>query len=161
MAGVHGGRSRVIAIGTAALVVVALMALRPTETLAQAGNVGGTIGNRDKSISGEKPATPRRAAPATRKATAAAKDEVKSKGKRCPSIAGAWNSWAAGLFGKGDAVFGKDGSATHRSGITGTWRCENGQLHITWSDGKPGLVHLSPDGKKITNAAGGVHASRD
>jgi hypothetical protein len=80
----------------------------------------------------------------------------------CPSIVGTWNSWASGLWGKGDATFYKDGTATHRSFIfNGKWWCKNGQLHIEWADGKPGVVTLSADGKKIFSADGGVHMSRD
>ncbi len=65
------------------------------------------------------------------------------------------------MFGKGDATFNKDGSAIHRSGIPGRWLCDNGQLRIEWSDGKPGPVRLSADGKKIISGDGAIHASRD
>ncbi|HLX17293.1 MAG TPA: hypothetical protein VKS24_19065 [Bradyrhizobium sp.] len=53
-----------------------------------------------------------------------------------------------------------DGSARHASGIAGKWRCDNGQLYIEWSDGKPGPVRVSADGKRILNSSGGVHMSR-
>ena len=87
--------------------------------------------------------------------------EKKPQGSRCPNIAGVWDSWSSGLFGKGDTTFNKDGAATHRSGIRGKWWCENGELRIEWSDGKPGPARLSADGKKIFNAQGEIHMSRD
>ena len=158
----QGGRLRRIVQMAMAAAIFTLIAVMPPAAQVQPGNVGGTIGNRDKSVSGE--TSPPRSTPKPRKAvtsTATATTTQKSKGQRCPNITGAWNSWASGMFGKGDAVFNKDGTATHRSGIPGKWRCEDGQLHIEWSDGKPGLVRLSADRKQILNASGGVHASRD
>jgi uncharacterized caspase-like protein len=80
----------------------------------------------------------------------------------CPNIVGTWNSWASGMWGKGDATFYKDGTATHRSFFfNGKWFCKSGQLRIEWADGKPGAVTVSPDGKKIFNSEGSVHMSRD
>jgi uncharacterized caspase-like protein len=87
--------------------------------------------------------------------------EKKPQDFKCPNITGVWNSWASGFFGKRDARFESDGTAVYHFGIRGRWWCDKGQLRIEWSDGKPGAVWLSPDGKKILNAEGGVHMSRD
>jgi hypothetical protein len=128
--------------------------------LAQAGSTGGTIGKQGKSISGgaepANPATAPVAAPHAKPTRPA-----QSRAAQCPNITGVWNSWASGLFGKGDATFRVDGSAIHRSGIPGKWWCANGQLRIEWADGKPGAVRLSADGKQILSGSGSVHMSRD
>jgi hypothetical protein len=78
----------------------------------------------------------------------------------CPNIVGTWNSWASGLFGKGDTTFYKDGRAIHSSTIGGWWRCENGNLLISWAGETPGTFKLS--GKQIINTkTGSVGFSRD
>lgn len=145
------------------LVITAFVSIatqRPA--LAQAGSIGGTIGKTDKSASGgqERPERPNQTIRPHQK-EAVETTTVQKKATGCPNIVGAWDSWASGIFGKGDATFNEDGTATHRSGIPGKWWCENGQLHIEWADGRPGLVKVSRDGKKIISAGGGIHASRD
>ena len=78
----------------------------------------------------------------------------------CPNIVGSWTSWASLLFGRGDATFAADGTATHRSGFHGKWWCDNGELHIDWGDGRDSHVTVSPDGQKIFNATGRLSFSR-
>lgn len=122
----------------------------PTFVLAQAGSTGGTIGKQGKSVSGgEDEKRPRQSAPPSGQRTS------------CPNIVGLWNSWASGLFGKADTTFISDGTAKHRSGIPGTWKCEGGQLVMTWGSGRVEHFTLSPDRKKIIRSDGAVGFSRD
>ena len=65
------------------------------------------------------------------------------------------------MVGKHDTTFHADGTATHRMGFRAKWWCDDGQLHIEWSDGRPGPVRLSANGKQIVGLDGGVHMSRD
>jgi len=146
--------------GLLALSVVTLAATATSKAfssgsyiLAQAGSAGGDIGKHGKSASGGEDAP--RARPAKR-TNATAKHSPS-----CPNIVGKWSSWASGIFGRNDTSFNKDGSAYHASGIPGKWYCENGQMHIEWSDGKPGVVKFSADGKQMLSSDGSVHMSRD
>jgi len=125
------------------------------------GSTGGTLGKTDQSISGDqrRPPPPAKSSPPKK---AAAPGPQPEKGGRCPNIVGVWNSWASGMWGKGDTTFKSDGSATHSPGGAGKWWCANGQLHIDWGgSGKPGPVRLSADGKKMLGSDGGIHMSRD
>jgi hypothetical protein len=113
---------------------------------AQSGSTGGSLGKQGKSVSGGagNATSPRTVAPSPQRSAPS-----------CPSIAGTWNSWASGMFGKGDTTFGRDGSATHRSGINGKWWCENGELRMQWAGGVENHT-LSADRKTITRSDGAV-----
>jgi hypothetical protein len=143
------------------MVMAVLLAVTAPSAQVQPGSIGGSIGSnvgrQGKSVSGDEQTPPKKQklAPVTPANT------EKQTVARCPDIVGPWNSWASGMFGKGDATFNRDGSAVHRSGISGKWWCENGQLHIDWSDGKPGIVRVTANGKQIISRDGGIHASRD
>ncbi len=144
--------------------------------LAQAGSSGGSVippgdmGKTRKSISGGEPqaqpapaATPKpsageRSQRATRRRAAGARPAARAT--RCPNIVGVWSSWASGLIGKNDTTFYANGTGVHRTGIRGRWWCENGQLHIEWPDGRPGVVEVSADGRTIT-AGGKLHMRRE
>jgi hypothetical protein len=128
-------------------------------SFAQGGSTGGSIGKQNKSVSGGESDAP---APRPLKKGVARHPDRPNKPPKsgCPSIVGAWNSWSSHIFGSGDAVMDADGTAKHASGITGRWHCDNGQLYIEWSDGKPGPVRVSADGKRVFNSSGGVHMSR-
>jgi hypothetical protein len=92
---------------------------------------------------------------------AVAPDPPSGKSGPCPNIAGVWNSWASGIWGKGDTTFKSDGSAMHNAGIPGKWWCEKGRLFISWGGNSIGAVTISADGKKIFGSDGGIHMSRD
>jgi len=124
--------------------------------LAQAGSAGGSIGLKGKSAVGS--VAPK--LPSRRKAKPPVHVQRPGRKTACPDITGHWSSWASGLFGKNDTVFNADGTAYHSAGISGKWFCKNGQLHIEWPDGKPGIVKLSADGKKLLDSLGKVHMSR-
>jgi hypothetical protein len=184
------GKSAATATAFALLIACSIAAVRPATAepilptasvqsavqqrqprIAQAGSSGGSVvppqsaGKKDKSISSgpssqEEGATP----PATQAPAKSAKPRraarAKAPASRCPNIAGVWSSWASGIMGKNDTVFGGDGSATHRSGIKGRWWCADGELHIEWPDGRPGVVTLSADGRTIYSSSGRVHMRR-
>ncbi len=141
----------------AALALATLIASTPAAAQSP-GNVGGTIGKKTRSVSGETPA-PRTTK--SRKAVASARPAGETKSKRCPNIVGTWNSWATSLFGAGDAVFRSDGTATHRSGIPGKWSCEDGQLRLGWSNSKTEVIRLSADRKQIICTNGSICFSKD
>jgi len=140
--------------------------------IAQAGSSGGSVvppqsvGKKDKSISSGPSSQEQGAAPPATQAPAKSvrprrAARAKAPASRCPNIAGVWSSWASGITGKNDTVFGRDGSATHRSGIKGRWWCADGELHIEWPDRRPGVVTLSSDGRTIYSASGRVHMRRE
>jgi hypothetical protein len=159
----------VIRASGAGMVLAVLLAVTAPSAQVQPGSTGGSIGRQGKSISGDEQTPSGTTAPTIQQAPQKKQklapvtpaNTEKQTIARCPDIVGAWNSWASGMFGKGDATFNRDGSAVHRSGISGKWWCENGQLHIDWSDGKPGIVRVTANGKQIINRDGGIHASRD
>jgi len=128
--------------------------------LAQAGSVGGTLGKKDKSVSGDigESQPPAKRKPVHRAMSEDSADTARKTGKKCPNIVGVWNSWASGLFGQGDTVFKQDGTATHRSGIPGVWKCDNGKLMISWGGETFGEFKL--DSNKLVNSDGGVGFSR-
>ena len=70
-----------------------------------------------------------------------------------------WNSWASGLFGKGDTTFRRDGSASHTS-TNGKWWCDKGKLIIQWSGGEPHEVRMHADKKNVSLTNGQVVFSR-
>lgn len=73
----------------------------------------------------------------------------------CGNIVGTW-SWTGGLFGANDTQFNADGTAVHRSGITGTWTCRpGGEIYIDWKDWYKNRMKLSADGKTLENLEGG------
>jgi hypothetical protein len=129
----------------------------PASVLAQGGSTGGTIGKQNKSVSGteDKPTPSQRATPSTPKRAGA---PLARKG--CGNIVGVW-SWSGGLFGSGDTEFRADGTASHRSGIVGTWVCRaGGEVYIDWKDWYKNRMKLSPDGKTLLNLEGGSTFSR-
>jgi hypothetical protein len=123
----------------------------PTSALAQAGSIGGSIGKTDKSVSGGEEQTQKPSRPVTR----AHNHSSEEKPKACPNIVGIWDSWASGLFGKSDTTFNKDGTASHRSGITGKWWCDNGHIWLKWTTSDNHEIKLTAGGKKIVVVSDG------
>ena len=135
---------------------------RPIGLLAQAGSTGGSVGQTDKSISGEpavpapppaaKPSNPPPAAkPSTPPPAARTKSPPAqaTTGNGCRSIVGTWSSWASGMFGANDTRFNADGTITHPSS-KGTWSCDNGLYNHVWEKfGQRGPYKLSADGKQL------------
>ena len=149
----------------------------PIGLLAQAGSTGGSVGQTDKSISGEpavpapppaaKPSNPPPAAkpsnppPAAKPSTPPPAARTKSQpaqaatGNGCRSIVGTWSSWASGMFGANDTRFNADGTITHPSS-KGTWSCDNGLYNHVWEKfGQRGPYKLSADGKQLIKTQDG------
>jgi hypothetical protein len=126
---------RTFTCGAIMLAAVALSAPFGEAAFAQAGSTGGTLGNTDKSISGdrrEEPAAPKSQTPHR---SASAPAEAKSKSAGCGNAVGAYK-WAVGT-----TVINADGTATN--GVNqGKWTCAGGQVTITWISGH--VDHLTP-----------------
>jgi hypothetical protein len=139
------------------LALIAALALLPQAALAQ-GSTGGSIGKQGKSVSGSEEApAPRRSEPAEKRRSVPVKRTAAAptSGRRgCGSFLGTW-SWTGGLFGPNDTVFLANGTATHKSGIPGTWECRDGDIYIDWKNWAKNRVRLSPDGKTLQAIEGG------
>jgi hypothetical protein len=112
-----------------------------SSALAQAGSTGGSIGNDEKSISGDRP----RAAPRLKQP--AAKDQEPKHS--CDRIVGRW-SWYLGVS---ESVFYKGGSAAHPvSGSTGKWTCSGNTVSVVWlyqGTTRTDRITVSQDGNSI------------
>ena len=133
-------------IGIVTLATSLLVCAEASSALAQAGSVGGTIGKRDKSISGGEEDRPRAAQLPKRPA---AKMQEAQSGRSCDRIVGTW-SWYLGLT---DSVFHKDGTALHpASGTPGKWSCAGNSVNVVWGSGseaRTDRMTLSADGNNI------------
>jgi hypothetical protein len=103
--------------------------------MAQAGNTGGAVGNRDKSVSGsEVPAKPK--SHSHELASRPAADKSKSSG--CGNVVGTYK-FPFGRVG----VFKADGTTTISPvEDRGRWTCGNGQVTVVWHSGY--TDHLTP-----------------
>jgi hypothetical protein len=127
---------------TTAALGIALWVAGASFALAQAGSTGGTLGNTDKSISGE-----RREEPAARPRAREPKSHTARKaeaGSSCGRIAGSWR-WGSAMI-----AIKADGTAQHAVGGSGTWTCNGGQYVFTWSNGITDRVTLSVDGNSLS-----------
>ena len=126
-------------------VMIALAVAMPTPAWAQ-GNVGGTIGKKDKTVTGGDQPPPKKA-PRPRAAPSATK--IGGCGR---SLVGSW-SGTAGL-GVIVLTFNADGSASTNNGFTGRWKCDGGAYLITWHTGSTTTLRVSSDGKTFTGTSG-------
>jgi hypothetical protein len=143
---------------------IALSAAGAFAAFAQAGSTGGTLGNTDKSISGdreehrhseersEEPPQQRhipRPVPFPPKDTAAG-----ARDSSCKDIVGTWK-WYLGVI---EVTFLANGSGHTTVGDVGTWKCNGTSVSATWSNG---TIHdrysLSRDGNSLfaTSSWGG------
>jgi hypothetical protein len=121
---------------------ITLSAAGASCAMAQAGSTGGTLGNTDKSISGE-----RREEPAAQPRAREPKSHTARKaeaGSSCGRIAGSWK------WGSATIAIKADGTAQHAVGGSGTWTCNGGQYVFTWSNGITDRVTLSVDGNSLS-----------
>jgi hypothetical protein len=146
----EGKSMRTFTCAAVTLAAVALLAPFGRAAFAQAGSTGGTLGNTDKSISGdrrEEPAAPK--SQAHRSASAPAKAKTKSSG--CGNVVGAYQ-WAVGI-----GVLKSGGVATSSvPGVQGTWTCTNGQVTVIWNNGYTDHLTPTPNGFSAVNS-GGIH----
>jgi len=133
------------------------------EVLAQAGDLGGQVGKKNRSISGvqETPA-PSKTPPPKRRAAAPSQDnpqETKTTG--CENFFGVWTSGGGSwLYGPNDTTFSAGGTALHNSGIVGTWRRSNGEIVLEWKSWDNDRLKLSADGKRLNSLVGGKGFTR-
>jgi hypothetical protein len=115
---------------------------------AQAGSTGGTLGNTDKLISGERSVEP--ATPKSRPhKVASAPAEAKSKSSGCGNVVGAYQ-WAVGT-----GVLKSGGvAASSVPGVQGTWTCANGLVTVVWNNGFTDHLTPTPNGFSAVNSAG-------
>ncbi len=113
--------------------------------LAQSGNIGGTIGKQDKTVSGseEKPTPPSKNSKPTKRR--AATNQSAPVARDSCKLVGNW-SWALGLS---NVVFKADRSTSHTRGYTGKWSCTKGTVVITWNHGVTDRGTLSDDGTTL------------
>lgn len=134
----------------ASAVLVVVLAT-PDVALAQAGQTGGVIGKREKSISSEESAPAPRggAAPARKPSAAGRRTQAAPSG--CGGIVGQWR-WLPGVR----VVFNSNGTSRGSNGDSGTWSCAKGTVIASWKSGYVDTITMSPDGRhlSITNSAG-------
>jgi hypothetical protein len=134
---------RAVTGATILLFTVAVSAPFAGTAFAQAGSTGGTLGNTDKSISGDRE-QPRREEP--RKRVTPKESNHTASGSSCRNIVGTWK-WYLGL---GQTTYLADGTSRSTFGTTGTWQCAGNAISGEWSNGsiKEHYV-LSPDGDTL------------
>ena len=135
-------------IGIALLALSHLAFANVSSALAQAGSIGGTIGNQDKTISGGEEVDRPRAAPHPKRP--ATKSQERSSGRSCDRIVGNW-TWYLGLT---ETVFNQDGTGRN-SGASATWTCSGGERAVVrWHGGMVSgavdRVTISHDGNSLT-----------
>jgi hypothetical protein len=116
----------------------------------QAGSTGGTLGNTDKAISGD-----RREEPSSRQEPRSPHSTPRaSQNAGCQRIVGAW-AWHYTL-GTTETVFRSDGTGTSSTGLTSSWTCNSNVVTVKWSHGYTDRAQISPDGRSlsITNNVG-------
>ena len=141
-------RRRLILAFVASVVLPMMLAIGP-HALAQGGSVGGVIGKKDKTLTGDTaaPAAPAKPAPSRRRARATSSPTGDSPAPARSScrIAGTW-SWGPMIT----ATFKVNGIVSSSNNDTGKWTCSSGQLTIKWSRlGNTTTGAVSDDGKQI------------
>jgi hypothetical protein len=143
---------------TAMLCALVVLACPYVAAFAQAGSTGGTLGNTDKSISGDReqprqPVQPRQphAAPQAR----ASQKEQETKHTSCRDIVGRW-SWVVGTV----TTFNGDGTATNNAGFAAKWICADGVVVVTWNHGVTNKVEIAKDRNSLTIDGGSFTSTR-
>ena len=143
----------------AAALSIALSAAGASGAFAQAGSTGGTLGNTDKSISGERqegPSSQQKSPAAKPRATPKApRGEQDAKHASCRDIIGRW-SWVVGTV----TTFNGDGTATNNAGFTAKWICADGVVVVTWNHGVTNKVEISRDRNGLTIDGGSFSSTR-
>jgi hypothetical protein len=136
-------------LGIAMLSLLLAAFANDLSVLAQSGSTGGTIGNIDKSLSGESPTEPRvPARPREGRTTVQSSEKSASGSLPCQKLLGAWT------FSNGIGVVfkaGGDMSATN-SGV-GRWTCDGGMVAAHWSSWTDHYV-ISSDGTRMSGNSG-------
>jgi hypothetical protein len=140
---------------------IALSAAGASGAVAQAGSTGGTLGNTDKSISGERE-EPRRSGdrateqqqPSSKTRQHSTRREITARQSEahnsCAKFVGIW-AWTH--IGTISVTFSSNGTAEASNGRHGSWGCANGVLSVTWDDGLTYRLAISTDGSKFNSVA--------
>ncbi len=132
-----------------------------SQAAAQAGDIGGQIGKRNRTISGSQDKPPSQPAPARKSKRASTQRTPGAASPGCGNFFGVWTSGGgAWLYGANDTVFRADGSARHNSGIIGAWRCSSGEIVLEWKNWDNDRLKLSADGKRLNSVIGGKGFTR-
>jgi hypothetical protein len=113
---------------------------------AQAGSTGGTLGNTDKSISGERREEPTAPKSQTHRS---APPPAAAKSSGCGNAVGVYKGFS-GIT----AVIKSGGTATLANGTQGNWTCANGQVTIVWNNGFTDHLTPKPGGFSAVNNVG-------
>jgi hypothetical protein len=125
---------------------------------AQAGATGGTLGNTDKSISGERE-EPRRSGdhateqqqPSSKTRQHSARREITARPSEAHNSCGKFvGTWAWTHIGTISVTFSSNGTAEASNGRHGSWGCASGVLSVTWDDGLTYRLAISTDGRSST-----------
>jgi hypothetical protein len=130
-------------IGIAFLALSHLAFANASAALAQAGSVGGSIGKRDKSISGGEEVDGRRAAPPSKQPVAKMQETTSCKG-----LPGTWT------FSNGIGVaFKAGGGLLATNDDVGKWTCEGSRVAAHWRKWTDHYV-ISSDGTHMSGNSG-------
>lgn len=136
---------------TVAVLGLLLASFATSSALAQ-GSAGGSVGDTEKTLSGNRgTAAPRAAATHSKteplRETAAPK-EAASGGSRCQSLLGSWS------FSNGVGVLFKPGGGlSSTTGDGGSWTCSNGMVAAHWARWTDHYL-VASDGVHITGNSG-------
>jgi hypothetical protein len=118
-----------------------LLMTLPAEAFAQAGSTGGTLGESDKSVAGERDIDSEQKSPRANRA--AHRPTAERSSSSCQRVVGTWD-WFIG-----PTVTFKDDGTGGNSLFTFTWTCSGGNYVLVWSHGYTDRVKLSADGKSL------------
>ena len=137
------------------IAVLGLLTVFESDMLAQSGSIGGSVGDTNKTLSGERatgpnaPARPRpKTEQSTEKANRTAVQPPEDSVSGCKGLLGTWT------FSNGIGVMFKAGgelSATNRD--AGRWTCDGGMVAAHWSKWTDHYV-ISSDGAHISGNSG-------
>jgi hypothetical protein len=134
-------------VGPAAATIVSTHACAQT----QPGSIGGTIGQRDKSVSGGEERIESHRPPLSpnpRNAVADKKRPENAKNAACMKIVGTWN-WVLG----GTRIFLPTGRVPSDDRGGGTWTCSGDNYVFKYADGSEDRLKLSPDGDSMSGVS--------
>jgi hypothetical protein len=135
-----------------------LLAAFENDSLAQSGSTGGTVGDINKTLSGERataPNAPARPRPKTERpnetgsrTTVQSPGESVSESSPCKRLLGAWT------FSNGIGVlFKAGGELSATNGDAGSWTCDSGMIAARWSKWTDHYV-ISADGAHLSGNSG-------
>jgi hypothetical protein len=108
-------------------VIAAIIMQLSHSAYAESGSTGGSIGKRDKGVSGTVEAPPPRLKPGGPAKTTSSKPSPDAASQPCGKIVGAWD-WGSG----GTVTFKSNGTVDMTNGDSATWTCREGVYTIQY-----------------------------